>query len=224
MIFRRIVSKMVKVCGRCKVEKSFTEFYKNKVKKDGYQNYCKACTKKSNACSFQKHKKKRMAASSRYQRGESSKKYRREWAKKKYHNNEEHRRKVIRDSVAYGRRRLDTDPRFRIKHNIRQRMRSFLKGHTKSATTEKLIDCTWEMLHEQFEQAFEEGMTFENYGQWHIDHRIPCAAFTPEEQRVCWWHKNLQPMWASANQIKGDSYTEEDKQDLIRRYNEEHLS
>lgn len=215
---------MVKVCGKCKVEKSFTEFYKNKVKKDGYQNYCKACTKKSNAYSFQKHKKKRMAKSLEYAKTKKGRKYHRQWAKKRYHNNEEYRRKVIRDSVAYGRRRLDTDPRFRIKHNIRQRMRSFLKGHTKSATTEKLIDCTWEMLHEQFEQAFEEGMTFENYGQWHIDHRIPCAAFTPEEQRVCWWHKNLQPMWASANQIKGDSYTEEDKQDLIRRYNEEHLS
>jgi len=215
---------MVKVCGKCKVEKNFTEFYKNKRKKDGYQNYCRGCTKKSNACSFQKHKKKRMATSSRYQKGEYSKKYRREWAKKKYRNNEEHRQQVIRNSVAYERRRLDTDPHFRMKHNIRNSLRKFLKGHTKSTTTEKLIGCTWEMLHEQFESQFEEGMTFENYGQWHIDHRIPCAAFTPEEQHICWWHKNLQPMWASENQEKSDRYTEEDKQDLIRKYNEENLS
>lgn len=192
---------------------------------DGYQNYCKQCMKETNAKSFKKHKKDRMASSLRYQKCEKSKKYRREWAKKKYYNNEEHRKEVIRKSVSYSRKRLDTDINFRIKHNICGRLRSFLKGHDKSATTEKLIGCSWQILQEQFQNQFEEGMTFENYGtRWHIDHRIPCAAFAPEEQHICWWHKNLQPMWASANQIKGASYTEEDKQNLIRRYNEENLS
>jgi hypothetical protein len=37
-------------------------------------------------------------------------------------------------------------------------------------------------------------------------------------------HKNLQPMWGPDNQKKGGAYDEEDKQNLIRRYNEENLS
>jgi len=213
-----------KICGRCKIKKDITNFWKNKCKKDGYQNYCISCMKKTTAADFQKHKKKRMAKSLEYQKGDKFKKYHNEWVKKKYHNNEEHRKQVIRDCVAYGRRRLDTDPHFRMKHRTRSRLRSFLKGHDKSKTTERLIGCTWQTLHEQFESMFEEGMTFENYGQWTIDHRIPCAAFTLEEHCVCWWHKNLQPMWATENGAKGVKYTEEDKQDLIRRYNEEHLS
>ena len=33
----------MKVCSRCKEEKSLTEFNKNKSKKDGLQYYCKVC-------------------------------------------------------------------------------------------------------------------------------------------------------------------------------------
>jgi hypothetical protein len=50
------------------------------------------------------------------------------------------------------------------------------------------------------------------------------AAFSPEQQSICWWHQNLQPMWATDNQEKSAGHKEEDKQDLIRRYNEAHLS
>ena len=54
-----------------------------------------------------------------------------------------------------------------------------------------------------------------------IDHRIPCAAFNlknPVHQKVCFWYKNLQPMWAKENIIKRDKYKEEDKQALIKEW------
>ena len=34
-----------KVCLRCGDEKPFTDFYKNRMCKDGYRNYCKLCCK-----------------------------------------------------------------------------------------------------------------------------------------------------------------------------------
>lgn len=33
----------MKVCNKCKLEKSFNEFYKNSQRNDGYQDYCKPC-------------------------------------------------------------------------------------------------------------------------------------------------------------------------------------
>ncbi len=34
----------VKKCSKCKKAKPFSEFHKNKAKKDGFQDYCKICT------------------------------------------------------------------------------------------------------------------------------------------------------------------------------------
>lgn len=35
----------MKKCAKCKEPKSLLEFYKNRSKKDGLQNYCKSCAK-----------------------------------------------------------------------------------------------------------------------------------------------------------------------------------
>lgn len=34
----------MKKCSKCKLQKSFDEFHKNKFRKDGVQSYCKVCT------------------------------------------------------------------------------------------------------------------------------------------------------------------------------------
>jgi hypothetical protein len=49
-------------------------------------------------------------------------------------------------------------------------------------------------------------MNWENQGEWHIDHILPCASFDltkEEEQRKCFHYTNLQPLWAKDNMIKG---------------------
>lgn len=58
-----------------------------------------------------------------------------------------------------------------------------------------------------------EAMTRENYGYygWHIDHIKPCAAFDlndPEQQKICFNYKNLQPMWRKENMRKSAYYEE----------------
>lgn len=60
----------------------------------------------------------------------------------------------------------------------------------------------WEFLQDKLQ----DGMTEDNYGQWHIDHVSPVAAFdlTQEEHRQrCFHVANLQPMWAADNMSKG---------------------
>ena len=54
----------------------------------------------------------------------------------------------------------------------------------------------------------EAGMSEDNYGQWHVDHTSPIAAFdlTRHDHRArAFHHANLQPMWADANMVKGSS-------------------
>ena len=50
-------------------------------------------------------------------------------------------------------------------------------------------------------------MSWDNYGQWHIDHIRPCSGFNlldPIEQRVCFHYTNLQPLWAGDNLKKSN--------------------
>jgi hypothetical protein len=52
-------------------------------------------------------------------------------------------------------------------------------------------------------------MTWENYGDWHIDHKIPVSAFNFSKAsdidfKRCWKLSNLQPLWAAQNVSKGN--------------------
>lgn len=58
------------------------------------------------------------------------------------------------------------------------------------------------------EAKFEIGMTWDNFGAWHVDHIIPCVAFdltTESGQLECFNYSNLQPLWAVDNLSKGDT-------------------
>ena len=52
-------------------------------------------------------------------------------------------------------------------------------------------------------------MSWDNYGDWHIDHIRPCCSFDLskiEEQEKCFHYSNLQPLWAEENMTKGGKY------------------
>ena len=92
----------------------------------------------------------------------------------------------------------------------RSRFGGVLQGRYKKVeTTRKIIGCTPEELVIHIESQFIEGMTWQNYGEWEVDHIIPCASFDfsdPEQQRKCFHYTNLQPLWEKDNIIKSDSY------------------
>jgi hypothetical protein len=104
--------------------------------------------------------------------------------------------------------RLKNDSEYRLRCNLKARIISALKGKGKSARTMELIGCNLSQLKEHLASKFKKGMTFENhsYKGWHIDHKIPCAAFDlrcPVQQLACFNYNNLQPLWASDNMSKG---------------------
>lgn len=109
----------------------------------------------------------------------------------------------------YRNKRRVENPSLRLKENMRSRVWDALKNNAKSANTETLVGCTIAELWNHLESQFDSEMTRDNYGEWHVDHIIPCDAFDlsrPEEQRRCFNYRNLQPMWGSENSSKGNEY------------------
>lgn len=102
---------------------------------------------------------------------------------------------------------LHNSPTTRIVENLRRRTRAVLVGSNKSNSTIKLIGCSPEELKCYLESKFSSGMSWDNYGDWHIDHIVPCATYDlskADEQSACFHYTNLQPLWAKDNLTKGD--------------------
>jgi len=110
---------------------------------------------------------------------------------------------------AYRRRRNERDPAYKIRQNLSSRLCAILKRSTtrKSKPTMKLVGCSLKELKEHLQSKFKDGMNWDNYGQWHVDHIIPCAYFNlvfSSQQEVCFHYLNLQPLWAEENLKKRD--------------------
>lgn len=113
--------------------------------------------------------------------------------------------KVRRNKLERERRK--TDPMYRLIVNSRRRVRYLLnnKSSTKNKSTEKIIGCSYSEYKKHLEKGFTEGMTWDNYGEWHIDHIIPLSsAKTESEIYNLLNYKNTQPLWAMDNLKKGN--------------------
>jgi hypothetical protein len=91
--------------------------------------------------------------------------------------------------------------------------RNILKRHLgilnikKTERTEILLGYSAIDLKKHIESLFNEGMSWNNYGKWHIDHIKPISKFDKnEDTSVVNSLNNLQPLWAFENLSKGDTY------------------
>jgi hypothetical protein len=117
--------------------------------------------------------------------------------------NPSRRRKNVREWV----RDLPPVSQTKIRMRLSTRIRMALGSEKKAYKTETLIGCSIQHFRAHIESQFKEGMTWENYGQWHIDHLVPCRAFRLSEeaqQLLCFNYTNLRPLWAVDNLKKGD--------------------
>jgi len=100
---------------------------------------------------------------------------------------------------------------------LARRLRTRLYKAIKAANTAKqdktleFLGCSAATAMNHLEAQFLPGMTWDNYGEWHIDHIRPCASFDltdPAQQRECFHYTNLQPLWAKDNLSKSDKWEE----------------
>jgi len=101
--------------------------------------------------------------------------------------------------------RLMKKPSGKITASIRAGVvKGINKGSKSSRRTFDILGYTLETLMAHLENLFLPGMTWENYGQWHVDHIVPLAAHnyeTPDDHdfKRAWSISNLQPLWAFDN-------------------------
>jgi superfamily II DNA helicase RecQ len=205
-----------KICSNCKIEKNITEFGKHKLHFDGLQSQCKDCKKNTDKQYYLKnrqklikkikdwqnqHKPERKIYMQKYQQENK------EIIKINQHNKYLKNKSKIREwSREYIRNKSHKNINFRIQRYLSNRIYYALKGICKSERTIKLLGCSVEFLKQHLQKKFTTGMSFNNYGKWHIDHIKPCAKFDLSrlsEQRKCFNYTNLQPLWAIDNIKKG---------------------
>lgn len=127
--------------------------------------------------------------------------------------NPEKLRRRLRDKA---RERRKTDPSYRLSQNLRRRLRSALSGRVKGGSAVGLLGCTIDEFKKMLEAQWQDGMSWNNYGQrpgsWNIDHIIPMSSRDLSERKnleeVC-HYSNLRPMWASDNYSKGATHAKE---------------
>jgi hypothetical protein len=204
---------MEKNCTKCGITKDVSNFHKCPECKYGFKNQCKECVKERvtqwrlDNPNYHKEWTEKNKESDKLR-----KQIHYELNREKYiqrgtdyrKNNKDRVNQVVRD---YRKKRFSEDEVFKMTFIVRSRIRNFLKlrGGIKKDTTFDLIGCTPQELVKHIENQFKDGMAWENYGRWHIDHIIPLSSGKNNEdlKRLC-HYTNLQPLWAEDNLRKSN--------------------
>ena len=130
-------------------------------------------------------------------------------ATEKYFKSDKGKYQKYKNFKKWHKKAYEANPQYRVRCILHKNLISALKRQkaNKSSKTIKLLGLNYKEFKEYFEKLFRKGMNWENHGEWHIDHIVPCAKFdltNPEHQKICFNYKNLQPLWAIENLKKSD--------------------
>lgn len=218
---------MNKRCTQCQTEKDLGCFGTLRSSRDGLREVCKECRRDKYVTDrdriLQRAAVYRAAHSSEInQRARDDRKRRPEHYRRRdqqaYQRDSRKRERCLayyyrnKDKVRarYNERRR-TDVQFRLAQNLRTRLNRSIKIHQKSGSAVRDLGCSIAALKAHLERQFREGMSWSNYGTWHIDHIAPLSRFdlTDREQLLKACHyTNLQPLWANDNIAKSDRVVE----------------
>lgn len=101
------------------------------------------------------------------------------------------------------------DPIIRFKNSVRSNISAAITKRAmslkKQKHTEEILGCSFNEFRIYIEAKFTEGMTWENYGEWELDHITPISlAKTEEEVYKLNHYTNFQPLWKMDNLKKSN--------------------
>ena len=201
-----------KICSKCNIEKDVCNFHKWKYGPDGYKRICKECRNIESKTYYNNNDENIKLKVSNYRKDNPDKV--KELKKRIYERDKERILMVVKTyrennrqkRNEYNKNRKIVDPIYNLKHLMNSRMRIFMKSQniTKKNKTFEIVGCSPKELKEHLENQFKNGMTWDNQGEWHIDHIIPLSSGNTEEEIIKLCHyTNLQPLWAIDNMKKG---------------------
>lgn len=203
-----------KVCGTCKLEKPLEEFSFRSLQTGRRVSDCKACVRLRSAEWYKKNKDKHDSAARTWEaknrdRVNELKRARRQRIRdlnpkpvKPKFDTMQWRRDNKDKLNAYRKKWLQQNPAAAIADRYRRRLNGVLAGLgvRKIRTSSEFLGCTWTEFVAHIERQFLPGMTWENRGEWHIDHIIPVAVAKDEADVLRLNHyTNLRPLWAGDN-------------------------
>lgn len=200
-------------CGKCKQTLDESCFAVDHKRKTGFTWSCKPCRKDLWKAWSEKNREKLRARDKENQARHNELRNARRRANRDEYN--QHQREERAKNKAWYREywrkyreKKIADPQFRVAKNLRDRLYSALRRKRGlSNTAISLLGCSLSELCKHLESQFQPGMTWDNYGEWHVDHRIPLSWFdltNPDSLRFACEYMNLQPMWAKDNFSKRD--------------------
>lgn len=176
-----------KTCSSCFIEKHINLFHKQIASKDGYRSMCKECRSNKfkddyrNLSNFSKTHRKRTKDYRLNNREKINKYFKNRYINKPH----EYAWRGMLSSVI---RRL---------------------GGKKEFSTYETLGYSAEQLKKHLENLFTDGMSWDNWGEWHIDHKIPISKFNKKDDpKLVNSLNNLQPMWEVDNIRKSDKINE----------------
>ena len=115
-----------------------------------------------------------------------------------------HKKELTKYAIDWQKKHPRKDIKYRLNHVMANTIGRALNGKKSGRIWVSLVGYTQKKLMQHLEKLFVEGMSWDNYGEWHIDHIIPIFVFnysdvTHIDFKRCWALENLQPMWAGDN-------------------------
>lgn len=216
-----------KACTKCGEVKPHSGFHREKQKSDGLRADCKVCATARRRAYYANN---REAERQRYEDWRKrNPTYHAEWHKL-------HEPRLKAKASAYYRENIEqyreNSKRWREENRPRVRELDLESYYRRQATAKGRLDhamsaVVWRSLKKakggrgtfdilgygladlmaHLERQFRDGMTWGNYGEWHVDHILPLASFNYETPdcpnfRAAWALANLRPLWAKENLTK----------------------
>ena len=196
-----------KKCIDCGIEKDKEDFY---TRPNGsFFGYCKICHQTRNNIWRKNNPEKTKECKDKWRKEhlEEHKEYTDKYRKKypdRYKETNRRWAKKHPEKMKESRNKLRSTPKGNLSHRMTTALGRSLRRGKAGRSWESIVGFTADQLKIHLEKRFKDGMSWENYGEWHIDHKIPVSAFNFEKSedidfKRCWTLKNLQPLWRHAN-------------------------
>lgn len=204
----------LKVCAKCKVTKTVDNFHI--CKRNGYRSRCKDCKRiddklwrENNKDLDRISKKKWRDENKEYMKSYyiSNKDKIDAYIREYYLNNKDTiKERIYSNKNEYMKLHYRKYPHIHIHRGLLTRYYKWI-GDSKLDRTHKLLGYTAGELKRHIESLFRDGMTWDNFGEWHVDHIKPVSKFDKNESpSIVNALSNLQPLWSNENLKKGTRY------------------